>query len=303
MLTSCTLCPRRCSVDRTAGERGFCGAGDNIKIARAALHMWEEPCISGTRGSGTVFFSACNMKCIYCQNYEISSQNCGREISEEKLAQIFLSLEREGAHNINLVTPTHYVPAIISALDIAKKNGLCIPVVYNCGGYECEETIELLKGYVDIYIPDIKYYSDKYALEYSGAPRYFETAMKAVSAMVSQVGATDIGTDGILKKGVIIRHLMLPGLLFDTKKIVDAVSDTFGDKVLLSIMSQYTPMPNVYSHPKLCKKINPEHYNAMIDYIMCKGMDNIFVQDISSADEAYIPDFDTVSQVQCPESS
>ena len=255
--------------------------------------MWEEPCISGHKGSGTVFFSSCNIKCIYCQNYAISSKNCGREVSEEELAQIFVSLQSEGAHNINLVTPTHYVPGILNAIDIAKKEGLSIPVVYNCGGYESEETIDALKGYVDIYIPDIKYYSDKYALEYSNAPNYFPTAMKAVSRMLDQVGTITMDDEGILKKGVIIRHLMLPGLMFDTKKVLDAAFDAFGDRVLFSIMSQYTPVENVQNHPTLCKKINPGHYDAMIDYIMCKGMDNIFIQDSSSASESYIPDFDT----------
>jgi len=293
MLSKCKLCPRKCAVNRQKDETGFCGAGKNIKIARAALHNWEEPCISGTNGSGTVFFSSCNMKCIYCQNYEISSKNCGREVSEEELAQIFLSLQSQGAHNINLVTPTHYVPMVINALDEAKSGGLTIPIVYNCGGYESEETISLLDGYVDIFIPDIKYFSDKYAIEYSNAPQYFETAVTAVKKMLSQVGEPLFDNNGIMKKGIIIRHLMLPGLLFDTKKVVDVIADTFGNRVFFSLMSQYTPVSNVINHPTLSKKINPKHYETMVDYIMCKGLDNIFVQDISSASEDYIPEFDT----------
>ena len=224
MLTCCTLCPRNCGVDRTNNVAGFCGALDEVKIARAALHFWEEPCISGKKGSGTVFFSCCNMKCVYCQNYEISTLNKGMTISVSELADKFLMLQGEGAHNINLVTPTHFVPQIICALDEAKSRGLALPVVYNSSGYESVETIRLLKGYVDIYMPDLKYFSDKYAIKYSSAPNYFNIAKEAIEEMFNQVGTPVFDESGIMKKGMIVRHLMLPGLLFDSKKIMDYLS-------------------------------------------------------------------------------
>ena len=231
MLSSCTLCPRKCGTDRLSGKIGFCGSDNRIKIARSALHFWDEPCISGKNGSGTVFFSGCNMKCIFCQNHIISTDGKGREVSVRELSDEFLRLQDMGAHNINLVTPTHYVPHIISALDIAKERGLTLPVAYNCGGYENVETIKLLRGYVDIYMPDIKYFSDKYALEYSKAPDYFRYAAEALEEMVSQVGTPIFDNDGIMKKGVIVRHLMLPGLLFDTKKIMDYLARQYGNNI------------------------------------------------------------------------
>ena len=290
-MDNCTLCPRQCKVRRSDGEMGFCSSLDKIKIARADLHHWEEPCISGTRGSGTVFFSGCNMKCLFCQNYSISTLGNGMVITEKELADKFLELQEKGAHNINLVTPTHFVPGIIQSLEIAKNRGLTLPVVYNCGGYENTETIEKLKGYVDIYMPDIKYFSDKYALEYSKAPGYFSVATKALKKMYSQVGRAVFDGDGILKKGVIVRHLMLPTLLFDTKKIVDYLFDTYGDNILFSLMSQYTPMDFVKNHPVLGNRINPKHYESMVDYIVCKGMENVYIQDLASSTDEYIPDF------------
>ncbi len=289
MLTQCRLCPRRCGIDRTKGQVGFCGMDSTIKIARSALHFWEEPCISGERGSGTVFFSGCNMKCIYCQNYDISTLGKGISVTADQLAKEFLSLQKKGAHNINLVTPTHYVPAIMDALDIAKKEGLNIPVIYNCGGYETEETIEMLSGYVSIYMPDIKYFSDKYAMEYSMAPNYFSYASKALTAMIDKVGEPVIDKDGIIKRGVIVRHLMLPGMLFETKKIMDYLSANFGDRIYISLMSQYTPTKNVLCHKALGHKINTEHYNSMVDYIEFLGLKNVFIQDVSSATDEFIP--------------
>ncbi len=213
------------------------------------------------------------------------------EVTCDELADKFLELQKKGAHNINLVTPTHFVPGIIQSLKIAKDRGLNLPVVYNCGGYESEETIEKLKGYVDIYMPDIKYFSDKYAMEYSRAPDYFSHAVRALGKMYSQVGKPVFDDDGILTKGVIVRHLMLPSLLFDTKKIVDYLYDTYKDNILVSLMSQYTPMDCVKDHPVLGSKINPKHYESMVDYIEFKGMDNVFVQDITSSSSAYIPEF------------
>lgn len=291
MLSSCTLCPRKCSADRLSGEIGFCGSDNRIKIARSALHFWEEPCISGKNGSGTVFFSGCNMKCIYCQNHIISTGGKGREISVCELSDEFLRLQDEGAHNINLVTPTHYVPHIISALDLARERGLTLPVAYNSGGYESVDTIKLLSGYVDIYMPDIKYFSDKYALEYSNAPDYFRFASEALKEMVSQVGTFVFDNEGIMKKGVIVRHLMLPGMLFDTKKIMDYLAKQYGNSIYISLMSQYTPMASVAQHKTLSRRLSKAHYESMVDYIDFLGLENVFIQDISSATESFIPSF------------
>jgi len=287
----CRLCPRACDVNREIGEFGFCGAGERVKLARVALHMWEEPCISGENGSGTVFFSCCNMKCVYCQNYGISTLNKGYEVTECELADEFMSLQSQGANNINLVTPTHFVPQIIKALDIAKRKGLKLPVVYNCGGYESVETLRRLEGYIDIYMPDIKYFSDKYAVEYSAAPDYFNIAKSALNEMFRQVETPLFDERGIMQRGVIVRHMMLPGLLFETKKIIDYIYDTYKDNVFLSLMSQYTPMPNVKDIPKLNRKINTEHYRSMVDYCVGKGVKNAFIQDETSATESFIPDF------------
>ena len=291
MLSSCTLCPRECKVNRIKGEKGFCGADNLIKIARSALHFWEEPCISGTKGSGTVFFSHCNMKCIYCQNYEISTMGKGREVTTDELSESFLSLQEQGAHNINLVTPTHYAPGVIEALTKARERGLNLPVVYNCGGYEKEETIDFLKDHVSIYMPDIKYFSDKYALEYSMAPNYFEYAKKALAEMVSQIGEPVFDNDGIMQKGVIVRHLMLPGLLFETKKIVEYLAKTYGNSIYISLMSQYTPMSNVSCHPRLKARLNLRHYESMAEHIEFLGLTNVYLQDISSATSDFIPEF------------
>lgn len=288
---NCTLCPRNCGVDRIKGVKGYCGADNNMRITRAELHFWEEPCISGKAGSGTVFFSGCNMKCVFCQNYKISTKNVGITVTPRELADKFLYLQNKGANNINLVTPTHYVPEIIKALDIAKKKGLNIPVIYNCGGYESVETIKLLNGYVDIYMPDIKYFSDKYAVKYSTAPNYFKVAQKALKEMVSQVGTPVFNKSGIMKRGVIVRHLMLPGLIFDTKKIIDYLYDTYKDDIYISIMSQYTPLPNVKDIPELNRRIDKKYYETMVDYCIKKGIENAFIQDGESANESFIPEF------------
>lgn len=292
LLEHCTLCPRRCGVNRRAGETGFCGSGEKVKIARAALHFWEEPCISGEKGSGTVFFSHCTLKCVYCQNYGISTQNKGKCVSEEELAKIFLSLQSDGANNINLVTPTHFVPQIISALGIARKNGLSLPVVYNSGGYENTETIDLLKGSVDIYLPDVKYYNDKYAVKYSGAENYYETAVNAVEHMLNQVGACKFDKNGIIQSGVIVRHLVLPGQIFESKKILQNLYRRFGDDIYISIMSQYTPLASLPKEfPELNRKINMKYYDALLEYAAGLGIKNAYVQNGESADESFIPDF------------
>lgn len=291
ILSQCTLCPRRCGANRTNGEHGFCGAGEKIKIARAALHFWEEPCISGTHGSGTVFFSHCTMKCVFCQNYDISTLNKGLTVMEHELADKFLDLQSQGAHNINLVTPTHFVPQIIKALDTAKTNGLTIPVVYNTSGYECRETIKMLDGYVDIYLPDMKYFDDKYAVKYSNAPGYFNIAKTALREMFSQIGTPEFDGNGIMRHGIIVRHLMLPGLLFDSKKIMDYLYKEYKNDIYVSIMSQYTPLPHAEKYPELNRKLNPKHYDAMVNYCADLGMENAFVQEGSAADESFIPPF------------
>lgn len=291
MLSYCRLCPRECMVDRSNGEVGFCGLDDKIKIARADLHFWEEPCISGKNGSGTVFFSGCNLKCVYCQNYNISTLNKGYNVDKHELADLFLMLQNKKAHNINLVTPTHFVPQIIDSLDIARENGLKIPVVYNSSGYEKVETLKMLKGYIDIYIPDMKYFSSKYALEYSLAEDYYNICKRAINEMVNQVGSPSFDEKGIMTKGVIVRHMMLPGLLFDSKKIIDYLFDTYKDDIYISIMSQYTPMKNVCKVERLNRKLSKKHYETMIEYCYQKGMVNAFIQGDDSSDESFIPEF------------
>lgn len=292
LLKSCQLCPRKCGANRTSSELGFCGSSDKIRIARSSLHHWEEPCISGEKGSGTVFFSYCTLKCVFCQNYGISTQNHGRDISENELSECFLDLQAQGAHNINLVTPTHFVPQIISAIDIARKNGLTLPIIYNTSGYENVETIKMLDGYVDVFLPDLKYFDNKYAEKYSNAKNYFTIASQAIKQMFRQVGKCEFDNAGIIKKGVIVRHLMLPGLLFDTKKILDYLNAEYGNDIFISIMSQYTPLSTLPDNfPELNKKINPKHYDAILDYAANLGIENAYIQESSSASESFIPDF------------
>lgn len=292
LLASCKLCPRNCGVNRLNGELGFCRSGAEVRVARVSLHHWEEPCLSGKNGSGTVFFSECNLKCVFCQNHSISHEGLGKEISIERLADIFLEQQERGAHNINLVTPTHFVPQIIEAIKAARKNGLKLPIVYNSNGYENIEAIKALSGHIDVYLPDLKYYDDKYAVKYSHAANYFNAATKAIEEMYRQVGKPKFDEEGIMKKGVIIRHLMLPGLLFDSKKIMDYIFETFGDKIYISIMNQYTPVNNVNKYPEINKPLNPKHYDSLIDYCLSLGIKNAFIQEEGTVSESFIPDFD-----------
>ena len=291
LLESCKLCPRNCGVSRLKDKVGYCGAGKSIRVARAALHYWEEPCISGSIGSGTVFFSYCTLKCVFCQNYNISQCSYGKEITIERLAEILLELQEKGALNINLVTPTHYVPQIIEALKIAKEKGLKLPIIYNSSGYEKVETIKLLKGCIDVYLPDMKYFDTKYSMKYSKARDYFLYAKEAIDEMVNQVGEVKFDNNGIIQKGVIIRHLMLPGLLFDSKKIIDYVHSTYGNKVYISIMNQYTPLEHVKIYPELNKPLNQKHYEALIDYAVSIGVENGFIQEEGTDKESFIPLF------------
>ncbi|WP_428867692.1 radical SAM protein [Clostridium sediminicola] len=291
MLRNCTLCPRNCGVNRLENELGFCNSGKKIKIAHVSLHMWEEPCISGSKGSGTIFFSNCNLKCVFCQNHKISSSGYGKEFSIKELSDIMISQQSKGAHNINLVTPTHYVPQIIEAIKLAKKNGLTIPIVYNTNSYENVETIGGLKDYIDIYLADLKYFNGKYAQKYSNAPDYFSIAKNSISEMYRNVGSPDFDEKNIMQKGIIIRHLMLPGLLFDSKKIIDYIFNIYGDNVYLSLMNQYTPTFRSCEYPEINKSINPKHYESLTEYCISKGIKNAFIQDEGTVSESFIPDF------------
>ena len=242
----CTLCPRSCGADRTK-ITGFCGQSDKLYAARASLHMWEEPCISGESGSGTVFFTGCNLGCVYCQNREIADGHIGFEITAERLAEIFLEQQSRGANNINLVTPTHYVPHIIRALDMVRGRALKIPVLYNCGGYESVKTLKMLEGYVDIYLPDFKYMDSEIAKRYSNAADYPETAKKAIAEMVRQTGECAFDENGIMQKGTLVRHLVLPSYIENSEKVIEYLYNTYGGSIYMSIMNQYTPMPYVES--------------------------------------------------------
>lgn len=290
----CELCPRRCRVDRSE-KAGFCGMGDRIIAARAGLHFWEEPCISGESGSGAVFFSGCVMRCKFCQNNEISRERKGKEISVERLAEIFLELEEQGALNINLVNPTHFVPQIISSLELARKQGLRVPIVYNSGGYERVETLKMLDGLVDIYLPDVKYFDDELAVKLSSAPNYFETAMSAVSEMVRQTGKPVFDESGeIMKKGTIVRHLVLPNCYKDSVEVIKRVGERFGGEILFSLMSQYTPFGEVKTNPefkKMNRRITTFEYQKALDAVLEAGLQG-FMQEKSSAKEEYTPSFD-----------
>lgn len=292
LLNECTLCNKNCKVNRNDNKAGVCRAFDKIKIAKASLHFWEEPPISKDNGSGAVFFSHCNLKCVFCQNHDISQEFKGLEVSIERLAEIFLELQEKGANNINLVTPTHFVPQIIEALKIAKSEGLTIPILYNTNSYDSVETIKLLNGYIDVYLPDFKYFSDKYALKYSKANNYAENAVKVIDEMLKQVGKPKFDSEGRMIKGVIIRHLMLPGLLFDSKKVIDLIFNRYGHDVYISLMNQYVPMFNACDYPEINKPLNPKHYDSLVNYAVDMGVQNGFIQDEGANTSEYTPLFD-----------
>lgn len=285
-MANCNICPRKCNVDRTL-KTGVCGVPDTLKIARAAAHFWEEPCISGTGGSGTIFFSGCNMKCVFCQNYEISTGCFGKEITTERLCEIYDELIYNGVHNINLVTPTHYADKILASLE----KPLPVPVVYNSSGYDSIETLKKFDGKIQIYLPDMKYMDASLAKKYSLAPDYPQKAKEAIREMFRQVGEAVFYDDGIMEKGVIIRHLMLPSETENTLDVIDWVSSEFGDKVVFSLMSQFTPNKNC-SIPELQQTVSEEEYNKAVDYMYLCGMENAYVQDFSSAKKEYTPPFD-----------
>ena len=288
-LDKCSLCPRNCKVNRNNDELGFCKEGNKLKVARYSLHMWEEPIISGTSGSGTIFFSGCNLNCIYCQNHEISHKHKGKEISIEEFKDICLKLQESGANNINIVTGTHFISLIRNGLLLTKKNGLTIPVVYNTSGYEKVESLKLLEGLVDIYLPDLKYYDDSLAKKYSNCNDYFKYTSSAIEEMIRQVGKPVI-KNGLMKKGVIVRHLLLPGHLDDSKKVIEYLS-MFKDTIYVSIMNQYTPVIKL-KYENLNNKVTDEEYNELVDYAYDLGIRKAFIQEGDTVKESFIPDFD-----------
>jgi putative pyruvate formate lyase activating enzyme len=292
MYQSCNLCPRNCNVDRNV-VTGYCGCPNTIKAARAALHHWEEPCISGTKGSGTVFFTGCTLRCCFCQNHSISQEGLGKEVSIKELSQIFLRLQDQGAHNINLVTATQYLPSILPALDQVKGK-LSIPVVYNCGGYETLQTIKALDSYVDIWLPDLKYESSELSMRYSGAKDYFQVAKKAIKQMILQTGAPQFDSQGsIMKKGVIIRHMVLPGAKDDSIRLLHFMKEELPKGMYyISLMSQYTPFFHSKDFPEINRRITTYEYNKVLDEAIRLGLDSGFMQEKSSAKEEYTPPFD-----------
>ena len=290
----CALCPRRCGADRAAGQAGCCGAAGTLKVARAALHFWEEPCISGTRGSGTVFFSGCALKCCYCQNYPISAENFGREITVERLAEIFLELQGQGAHNINLVTPGQWQPWIIAALDKARADGLRLPIVCNTGGYETAESVARWQGYIDIWLADLKYVSPALSAQLSAAPDYFAAAKTAIEAMMAQAGRPVCDAEGMMRRGVILRHLALPGHIDDSFAVLDqmaAWNDADPGCFVPSLMSQYTPFYKA-KEAGIGRRITTYEYRRVVNYAVDKGLAAGYMQQRSSAKEEYTPAFD-----------
>ena len=290
-MEKCSMCPRACGAERTNEKSGYCGVGMEFKVARAALHMWEEPCISGKNGSGTVFFSGCNLGCCYCQNAAISRGQSGKDISAERLVEIFFELKQRGAHNINLVTPTHYALALVPVLEQVKKQGLDLPIVYNCGGYESVDTLKQLDGLVDIYMPDFKYWSNLLALRYSKAADYKSVAQAAIAEMVRQRGACRFDREGMMTSGVLVRHMVLPGAYADAKRILGYLYKPYGNNIYISIMSQYTPI-GTPKYAALAERISDAEYAAILDYAAAIGIENAFVQEGEAALESFIPSFD-----------
>ena len=285
----CELCPRRCRVDRV-NRLGFCSAGENLRVALVSLHKWEEPCLIGKNGAGTIFFSHCNLKCVYCQNFSISHEGFGAEISVKRLAEIFIEQQRRGAANIELVTPTHYADKICAAIDIAKARGLTLPIVWNSNAYENLETLENLRGRVDIFLPDLKYFDDVPAKIFSNAPNYFSIAADAVKKMFELVGSAQIA-GGLMTRGVIVRHLILPNFRRDSIKIVDWLYKTFGDEIFISLMNQYTPIYRAADFKKISRPLTTFEYESVLNHAEKLGIKNCFVQIGKTADKNFIPNF------------
>ena len=315
-MEQCRLCGRRCGINRTI-RAGRCGMTERVYAARAALHMWEEPCISGKEGSGAVFFTGCPLGCVFCQNREIALgrrsvspwcrasasetsediESCveilGVPVTEEQLAETFLDLENQRANNINLVTPTHFVPQIIRAVGIARERGLTVPILYNTGSYETEETVRSLEGTVDIFLPDLKFMDPDISARYAKAPDYFEVAAKAIRGMVEIAGPPTFDERGMMQRGVIVRHMVLPGYTKDSKRIIRHLHETYGEKIYVSIMNQYTPMPGIGDEfPELARRVTKREYGRVVDYALELGMENVFIQEGPTAEESFIPKFD-----------
>lgn len=292
MLDNCHLCPHNCGINRENNVIGRCKATDKVKIALFSTHDFEEPCISGKHGSGTVFFSNCNLSCKYCQNYEISQLGKGKETTIERLAEIFLIQQEKGVENINLVTPTSYVPQIIEAIKIAKSKGLKLPIVYNTNSYENIETIKMLEGYVDVYLPDLKYAENNIAKKYSGIDNYFEVATNAIKEMIKQVGVTKLNEKGIMEKGVIIRHLVLPNNIENSKKVLNWIHENMPKEIYISIMAQYFPTYKAKEDETLNRKLTREEWQEIEEYIEELGIENGYVQELGEHEEEYVPKWD-----------
>lgn len=297
-MSFCSICPRQCNIDRQL-NKGFCGESDTVRLARAALHFYEEPPISGSNGSGAIFFSGCNLKCVFCQNESIANNNTGIEVSIEKLADIMLDLQSQNAHNINLVTPSHYIYQIKKALILAKEKGLTIPIVYNSSGYELASSIRELDGLVDIYLPDFKYMDDELAVKYSKAPNYSNYAKETIAEMFRQTGSPSFDANGLMTKGVIVRHLLLPLAVNNAKNVISYLHDTYEDNIYISIMNQYTPMTDTPSmksvatlYPELFRKVTKREYNRLLDFVLSLNITNAFFQEGETASDSFIPDFD-----------
>lgn len=295
LYTTCKLCPRECKVNRTNGAYGVCGRSDKIAISLASLHIWEEPCISGTNGSGTIFFKGCPLGCVYCQNFKISRDRTeGQDIAQDDtqyLADLMLDLQDKGAHNINLVTATHYVPTVARGIELARQSGLNLPIVYNTSGYEKVETLKMLDGLVDIYLTDLKYLSTDLATNYSGAKDYVEKAKLAIGEMVSQQPELVYDEQGLLNKGVIVRHLVLPGATCDSRRVVRYLYKNYYKKVIISIMNQYTPVNVQQKFTELNRTLTKEEYDDIVSYAMNLGIEEAYIQEGETARESFIPDF------------
>ena len=290
-LEKCEICPHKCKVNRLEGNLGRCKSSDKVKIALVSLHNFEEPCISGENGSGTIFFSNCNLNCVFCQNYEISQLGNGKEITIEELADIFIKQQKNKAENINLVTPTMYIYQIIEAIKIAKNKGLNIPIIYNSNGYENVEAIKDLKGYIDIYLPDLKYSNNDIAYKYSNIKNYFENAVQAIKEMFNQVGLPILDEKGMMKKGLMIRHLILPGNLQNTKDVLKWINDNVDKEVFVSIMAQYFPTHKAKEFTELNRKLTQEEYNIIEEYLYTLDLDNGYIQELGTHEEEYVPNF------------
>lgn len=291
-LEKCSICPHNCGINRLNGNIGRCKATNKIKLAMASIHNFEEPCISGEHGSGTVFFSNCNLNCVFCQNFKISQEGLGKEITIEELADIFIDEQNKHAENINLVTPTMYVYHIIEAIKIARKKGLKIPVVYNSNGYENVETIKKLDGYIDIYLPDLKYYDDDLAFKYSGIKNYLKNATSAIKEMYNQVGIPVLDENGMMKRGLIIRHLVLPNNIQNSKDVLKWINENMDKNVFVSVMAQYFPTNRAKEFPEINRKLTKAEYEEIENYLYSLDLDNGYIQELGEHEEEYVPDFE-----------